>query len=350
MADQKIKIGTTLGDAMNFTLGNFAKIFGMTWLSVVVIIVVALGGIFWILGFDTELLAEIGATFESSEFPYSWEGIETEATGSNGETGEAGKPDNDKQSPEDAAEAEVLFPDLTKILEGIDPVRMLIGFPAIVLALLVLQSVPIVGYTRMQLRGKAPFLWPFYFRLGPTEIRLTITLFLVSLIMVVAVLMAMVPLFVIFGTSQAAIETSEELDPNLVVALIVGAFLFFLVFIPWLWSRLAMAVPICVKEGGLGIRRAWRRSSGHGFTLTVSFIVGLLLVVAVSIVAQIVISIVTLPFEMAGEAILELELAMILIIGAPTLIALVAIQAFQNAFLYGLFTGAYKRLNGGPSD
>jgi len=336
---------------MNFATGNFWKILGMTWLSFVVLIAVLLGGIFWILNLDLQELVSLGTTLEESVFStIELEDAETTPhdppeTETAEDSGEAPKPEPDKQSDKDV--------ELSDVFGGLNPFgslppetlgRALIAMPFMVFAVLVLQSVPLVGYTRMQLRGKAPILWPFYFRLGPTEIRLTISLFLISLIILIASIAAMIPVGILFAIASANEMNASESNAGIIAAVIGIILVYMLVILPWLWSRLAMAVPICVNEGGLGISRAWQMSSGYGFVLSVSFIIGFIVVLVISTFAQIVIELVSLPLNMAAGSMPNLELGLTLAVVVPTMLALIALQAFQNAFLYGLFTGAYKKL------
>jgi len=348
---QKLKLGTTLGDAMKFATGKFWNILGMTWPSFLVLIAVLLGGIFWILDLDMQELVGLGTTLEEAAFP-SMERDDadapihepSEAEGS-GDEGDVPKPDADKQTDKEGQ----LDDDLGELnpFESLPPEtlrRAIIAAPLLFIAVLVLQSVPLVGYTRMQLRGKAPILWPFYFRLGPTEIRLTITLFLISLIILIASVAAMIPVAILIGIASTSQAGGSEPSPGIIAAVIGITLIYMIAFLPWLWSRLALAIPICVNEGELGISRAWQMSSGHGLTLSLSVIIGFIVVLVISTFAQIVIEVLSLPLNMAAGSMPDLELGLTLAVVIPTMLALIALQAFQNAFLYGLFTGAYKHL------
>ncbi len=356
MSKRKIGIGTTLGDAMNFAVGNIVKVIGMTWLPMVVMIGVLVGGFIWTFEMDLEQLEDIADAVEASEILLPWQvpapgdDVQTEpATGGAGR--DAAKPTGGGQTakPSDQELLEALFEGLPPV----NPSRLLIAIPLGVFALLVLQTIPIVGYTRMQLRGKAPILWPFYFRLGPTEIRLTITLLLISILVTFAALAVILPSVLIFGGATGMQVGAEQIDPETALLVIPAAVLIALVFFSWLLARMCLAVPIAVNDGGIGIARGWRASKGHGFSLTISVMVAFLVIIAVSVLVQIVFSVVTLPFSLASEAASEPRRALttvVVIVGIATALLTIALQGFQNAFFYGLFTSAYKQLNEGPSD
>lgn len=362
MATAKVKIGTTLGDAMNFTIGNFAKLFFMAWLPMVFMVALLVSGVFWIMEIDQKSIEELGAIFSGGMLeadPAPDDSAPDTAKQSDAAPGgkapadePAPKPAEDDPSSQDAAppndpSAEE-FEDLQELAElfaVFDPVRLAIALPLMLIGAMILQAVPLVGYTRMQLRGKAPFLWPFYFRLGPTEVRLAVTLFLITILVFVAFFLILLPLMLL-GPVLIAANGGESADSAIYAGwVIVAIVLAIFVIVPWLWSRLALAVPICVNEGGLGIARAWRMSSGRGFALTVSFVIGFIVVIVITSFAQIVIELLSLPLSMAANSNSDYEMPIAVAMFFPLMIALIAMQTFQNAFLYGLFTSAYKTLN-----
>lgn len=312
MSDSEIRVGKIIDEAVRFVFSNFLGIIKVGWLPLVLVfgMSAAIAWTFW----QPVVLAYI----EMVE-------IMNVAMDAAAETGKAAEPDFDPALIERA-------------LEETGVASLLFGYLIFTVVSIVGCAIPIAAYCRMFVLGES-YGGPFYLRLGSREVGVALSYLAITLLVSLAVIafslaggVVLPAIAAAFGESQGAV-----VDLSLFVYMMVQ-----IALIVWLFARLGLAFPVAAIEGGVPIARAWQLTRAIGGRLAWAVALGGLIVMVVSMIAMMVLSLIT---GILAGALATLGSQMIwLFVGGVWVIGYVVFYSFSLAFFMALFTGPYKRL------
>ncbi len=219
------------------------------------------------------------------------------------------------------------------------------------LLMFVVIAIPVVAYTRMVVDGATPR-GPLYFRLGPKEIMVALDYILLLLLTYLVMLVVMIIPIIVAVAVFAGAESPEAFmseSPGIVILGGLGAFVFILSAICWFWAKFGLAIPIAVKEGGLGLRRAWRLSKGNTgalfFGIVGTYVLMFLMMIGFFIAILIVGGIVGIPLAMLATNTGMTGIAIAVGV-ALYIVVYVVMYCITTSIQAGLFAEAYRRIKG----
>jgi len=310
-----VLIGKTLDDSIKFTFGNAGALIRIGWLPFALTIGLTsfLAWYFW----QPIILAYmdfLNAYAEVATDPVALEQL-----------------------------SESFTRDLENAIEIVGPASLMLGYAAVLIIGIVGAAIVLTAYVRMMALGERPGGFA-YLRFGNRELGVAITYLLVTVIaafaaIAITMLVAMLLVAPFAGNGGAG---SAFAALAVFASMILSLVAFF-----WIFARLVVAAPASALHGGVPLGRAWQASKGEGSTITWILILGYLIMFAVSVIAMMILGMVTglIDSVLVG---MGSQLAPYFT-GALWYVGYIAIACLSNAFFVGLFTGVYMQLEQGEA-
>lgn len=311
----RVRIGKTLDDSIKFTFGNAGALIRIGWLPFALTIGISsfLAWHFW----QPLIIAYmdfLNAYAEVATDPVALERL-----------------------------SESFSRELENAIEIIGPANLMLGYAAVLIIGIVGAAIVLTAYVRMMALGERPGGFA-YLRFGSRELGVAITYLLVTVIAAFAAIavttLVMMLLVVPFAGGSGA-------GGALAALAVLASMVLSLVAFFWVFARLVAAAPASAIHGGVPLGRAWGASKGEGSTITWILILGYLIMFAVSVIAMLILGMVTGLIDGALVG-MGSQLAPYFT-GALWFIGYIAIACLSNAFFVGLFTGAYMQLEQGEA-
>lgn len=310
-----IRIGKTLDDSIKFTFGNAGALIRIGWLPFALTIGITsfLAWHFW-QPLIVAYMDFLNAYAEVATDPVALERL-----------------------------SESFTRDLENAIEIIGPANLMIGYAAVLIIGIIGAAIVLTAYVRMMALGERPG-GVAYLRFGGRELGVAVTYLLVTVIAAFAAIaittLVTVVLVAPFAGSSGAGSAIAALA--VLASLVLSLVAFF-----WVFARLIVAAPVSAIYGGVPIGRAWRASKGESGTITWILILGYLIMFAVSVIAMMILGMVTGLIDGALVG-MGSQLAPYFT-GALWFIGYIAIACLSNAFFVGLFTGVFMQLEQGEA-